>query len=156
MWVWQTNSWLVQSVWQAGTERVAVSPHVGTCVCVSATLSLSFCGKISCRLGERVNHSCEGLPSRESGPQRLRRLGLDFTSPFHSRLVLAASWKLVSWMNTYVANAHTTHSPTDRLHIPLWPRHLKKSIFKVIQVAEVNGNFFLRCFRMRSNLMFID
>ena len=81
----QTAGWSSQfgSGWDC--ERVAVSPHVGTCVCAPATLSLSFCGKISCRLGERVNHSCEGLPSRESEAQRLRRLGLDFTSPFHSR-----------------------------------------------------------------------
>ena len=149
--MWQTNSWSSQFGCLAWWRVQAVSPHVGTCVCARATLSLS--------LGQNI------MPTRLTRKSMLCRSASDcFSFQFHFiSLLISATFERPrprprslsrgrssrphrSWMNTYVANAHTTHSPTDRLHIPLWPRHLTKSIFKVIQVAKVNGNFFWAAF----------
>ena len=52
--MWQTNSWLVPFGCRVDGERVKpVGPHVGTCVCAPATLSL----KISCQLGKQHHFS---------------------------------------------------------------------------------------------------
>ena len=144
--MWQTNSWLVPFGCRVDGERVKpVGPHVGTCVCAPATLSL----KISCQLGKQHQFS-EGLKVIAS-PLKKEDSNVSDTWPRPQFTVLVHAVSLevgssglmeVGWMNSYVANAHTTHSPTDGLHIPLWPRHLWEIYWQEVrQLPKVVGLF---------------
>ena len=118
--MWQTNSWLVQSVSFAGLG--AGSPCVGTCVCVLAPLSLSLRQNMTTTWGGKwfcLGHTGRS-PQPRINPVLVQVVPLEVVARGLRKTAWTCTWRM-QW------TLHTRRQ-SDILHIPTWPRQVDKTV----------------------------